>query len=405
MSGPPPRVHDSPAPVRRWSIAEEGRIMRRLSLVPPLPFWHAVRAALCVLTLISAGQGWAAEPDPMTEVQRQAAYARLAKRSADLQAHFASLKEVVHLVRPAVVHIEVVHPGTPRAAVARRGSADETGSGVIVEIDSRKYILTNRHLIKFAQPDSIAVKLSDGRRITPTRIWQDAATDIAVLALGGDEVVTARVGNSDEMDIGDFVLAIGSPFGLSHSVTHGIISAKGRRDLELATDGVNYQDFLQTDASINPGNSGGPLVNLKGEVIGINTAIASSSGHNEGIGFSIPANMVMIVARQLIDHGSVTRGYLGVSLDSKFGASAAAQLGLDRPRGARVTAISPGSPAEAAKIQVGDVVLDFNGVPIEDDNHLVNTVSLTPVGRDVPLTVLRDRQPVKLTVKIAQRSQ
>jgi len=364
-----------------------------------------MRAVLCLLTLAVARPVPAADPAPASESQRAEAYARLAKRSAELQAHFASLKEVVQLVRPAVVHIEVVHPGTSRPVAARRGSADETGSGVIVEIDSRKYILTNRHLIKFAQPDSIAVKLSDGRRITPTRIWQDAATDVAVLALDGDEVVVARVGNSDEMDIGDFVLAIGSPFGLSHSVTHGIISAKGRRDLELATDGVNYQDFIQTDASINPGNSGGPLVNLRGEVIGINTAIASSSGHNEGIGFSIPANMVMVIARQLIDHGSVTRGYLGVSLDSKFGASAAAQLGLDRPRGARVTAVSPGSPAEVAKIQVGDVILDFNGVPIEDDNHLVNTVSLTPVGRDVPLTVFRDRKPIALTVKIAQRTQ
>ena len=359
---------------------------------------------LTATLLLSLAAGARADEPEQTEAQRKAAYARLAEQSSELQAHFSTLKDVVRLVRPAVVHIEVIHPGVARPAVSRRGSADETGSGVLVEIDGRTYILTNRHLIKFAQPDSISVKLSDGRRITPTRIWQDAATDIAVLAVGGDGVLTARTGNSDEMEIGDFVLAIGSPFGLSHSVTHGIISAKGRRDLELATDGVNYQDFLQTDASINPGNSGGPLVNLKGEVIGINTAIASSSGHNEGIGFSIPINMVMIVARQLIDHGSVTRGYLGVSLDSKFGAAAASQLGLDRPRGARVTAITPGSPAEAAKIRVGDVVLEFNGVPIEDDNHLVNTVSLTPVGREVPLTVFRDRQPVKLTVKIADRA-
>ena len=363
--------------------------------------WSPLLTATLLLSLAAGAR--AAESED-TEAQRKAAYARLAEQSSELQSHFSTLKDVVRLVRPAVVHIEVIHPGAARPAVSRRGSADETGSGVLVEIDGRTYILTNRHLIKFAQPDSISVKLSDGRRITPTRIWQDAATDIAMLAVGGDGVLTARTGNSDEMDIGDFVLAIGSPFGLSHSVTHGIISAKGRRDLELATDGVNYQDFLQTDASINPGNSGGPLVNLKGEVIGINTAIASSSGHNEGIGFSIPINMVMIVARQLIDHGSVTRGYLGVSLDSKFGAAAAAQLGLDRPRGARVTAITPGSPAEAAKIRVGDVILEFNGVPIEDDTHLVNTVSLTPVGREVPLTVFRDRQPVKLTVKIANRA-
>lgn len=356
-----------------------------------------------IASLLAVVQVQAAEDEP-TEAQRQAAYERLKSQTTDLQSHFATLKEVVKLVRPAVVHIEVVHPGAPRPAVARRGTADETGSGVIVEIDGKNYILTNRHLVRFAQPESIAAKFANGRRISPTRIWQDAPTDIAVLAVGDEKLQSAHVGNSDEMEIGDFVLAIGSPFGLSHSVTHGIISAKGRRDLELATDGVNYQDFLQTDASINPGNSGGPLVNLRGEVVGINTAIASSSGHNEGIGFSIPINMVMIVARQLIDHGSVTRGYLGVSLDSKFGPAAASQAGLDRPRGARVTAISPGSPAEKAKLRVNDIVLEFNGVPIEDDNHLVNTVSLTPVGRDVPLTVLRDRQQVKLSVKIADRS-
>lgn len=378
--------------------------MLRFALLQISPPLRGVLAGMILLAVAGAAPAFAADPEAQTDAQRQAAYARLAQQSSELQSHFSTLKDVVRLVRPAVVHIEVVHPGASRPAVSRRGSADETGSGVIVEIDGRFYILTNRHLIKFAQPDSITIKLSDGRRITPTRIWQDSATDIAVLAVGSEGLLTARVGNSDDMDIGDFVLAIGSPFGLSHSVTHGIISAKGRRDLELATDGVNYQDFLQTDASINPGNSGGPLVNLRGEVVGINTAIASSSGHNEGIGFSIPVNMVMIVARQLIDHGSVTRGYLGVSLDSKFGASAATQLGLDRPRGARVTAISPGSPAEAAKIRVGDVVLEFNSVPIEDDNHLVNTVSLTPVGRDVPLVVFRDRQPVKLTVKIAERA-
>ncbi|MCE9545076.1 MAG: trypsin-like peptidase domain-containing protein [Planctomycetia bacterium] len=363
-------------------------------------------AAILLLTsaagLLPHGAG-AAEPEMQTEAQRQAAYDQLAREQSQLEAHAAALKQVVRLVRPAVVHIEVTNQGDARPTTSRRGAADETGSGVIVTIEGKPFILTNRHLIRYSTPENISVRLADGRVLHPTHTWQDAGTDIAVMSIAGSGLLAARVGDSDRMEIGDFVLAIGSPFGLSHSVTHGIISAKGRRDLELATDGVNYQDFLQTDASINPGNSGGPLVNLRGEVVGINTAIASSSGHNEGIGFSIPANMVMIVAKQLIDRGAVIRGFLGVSLDSKFSATAAAALGLDRPRGARVTAITPGSPAAEAGIHVGDVILTFNGVPIDDDNHLVNTVSLTEVGHDVPLTVFRDRAELPLKVRIAQR--
>src|SRR6185503_4020578 len=150
------------------------------------------------------------------------------------------------------------------------------------------------------------------------------------MSVAAPGLVPARLGDSGKLEIGDFVLAVGSPFGLSHSVTYGIISAMGRRDLELGDDGVPYQDFLQTDAAINPGNSGGPLLNLRGEVIGINTAIASNSGGNEGIGFTIPINMTMYVARQLIDRGSVAHAYLGVRLDMNFGPEAAAKLGLSR---------------------------------------------------------------------------
>src|SRR5262249_36577839 len=153
------------------------------------------------------------------------------------------------------------------------------------------------------------------------------------------DVVPARLGDSNQLEIGDYVVAVGSPFGLSQSVTSGIVSAKGRRDLDLGDEGGRFQDFLQTDAAINPGNSGGPLINLKGEVIGINTAIASNSGGSEGIGFTIPVNMAMVIVRQLIDHGSVTRAFLGVNLDSKFNASIAARLGMPQPRGARITGI------------------------------------------------------------------
>ena len=223
------------------------------------------------------------------------------------------------------------------------------------------------------------------------------------MAIAADNLVPARLGDSTKLDIGDFVLAVGSPFGLTHSVTYGIISAKGRRDLQLGDDGVQYQDFLQTDAAINPGNSGGPLLNLRGEVIGINTAIASTSGGNEGIGFTIPINMVMVIADQLIERGSVVRAYLGVRLDATFGPEAAAKMGLPRPEGARVTGITQNSPAES-QLRVGDVILAFDGTPIEDDNHLINLVSLTPVNKEVEVHLLRSGKAHNLKVRVGNRT-
>ena len=182
-----------------------------------------------------------------------------------------------------------------------------------MEYGGKNYVLTNRHVIKHATLDNIHIRLASGQEVFPIRVWADLETDVAVMAVDSPNVVPARLGDSGNVEIGDFVLAVGSPFGLSHSVTYGIISAKGRRDLQLGVEGVRYQDFFQTDAAINPGNSGGPLLNLRGEVIGINTAIASSSGGNEGIGFTIPINIAMFVAKQLIDQGSVVRAMLGVT--------------------------------------------------------------------------------------------
>ncbi len=223
------------------------------------------------------------------------------------------------------------------------------------------------------------------------------------MSLETQGLLAARLGDSGKLEIGDFVLAVGSPFGLSHSVTYGIISAKGRRDLRLGDDGVQYQDFLQTDAAINPGNSGGPLLNLRGEVIGLNTAIASASGANEGIGFAIPINMAMVIAEQLVERGMVVRAYLGVRLDSSFGPTEAAKLGLSRPEGARVSGINRNSPAEQARILVGDIILEFDGTRIEDDMHLINLVSLTPVQKEVDVRLLRDGRPISLRLRVANR--
>jgi serine protease Do len=341
----------------------------------------------------------------LTPEERSRQYQQLAKDVAANEMVLGFVKRVAKLTSATVVHIEASKLERTQPRFGSRGRVEEAGSGVIVASSGKFYVLTNRHVIKFAAPEDIKITLYDGRELYPDKVWGDEATDIAVMRVNATDLVAARVGNSDKVEIGEFVVALGSPFGLSKSVTHGIISAKGRRDLELGDDGVRFQDFMQTDAAINPGNSGGPLMNLRGELIGINTAIASNSGGNEGIGFSIPINMVMIVGRQLIDNGKVTRAFLGVNLDSKFTPVIAARLGLPRPRGARITAITPGSPADASDLEVDDVVIQFGSVMVDDDDHLVNLVGLTEVGKQVPVMVFRNRAMMRLTVRVGDRSQ
>lgn len=336
------------------------------------------------------------------EESRDEQFAALAAEVALLEREGNVLKRVIRLTRPSVVHIEARR--SDEAPAVNRQPIEEAGSGVIIDVGGRHYILTNRHVIKHSSIQTINIRLDDGRVLRPTQIWTDRETDIAVLAVAAKDLVAARLADSSKLEIGDFVLAVGSPFGLSHSVTYGIVSAKGRRDLQLGDDGVLYQDFLQTDAAINPGNSGGPLLNLRGEVVGINTAIASSSGGSEGIGFAIPINMVMTVAQQLITHGSVVRAYLGVHLDSSFSAEDALGAGLARASGARVTGVNPKSPAELADLRVGDIILQYDGVRIEDDDHLVNLVSLTPVNKAVTLVIVRGGQSLTKNVKVGNRA-
>ncbi len=231
------------------------------------------------------------------QIARDRKYEALAREAGALEHQSNVLKAVVKLVRPTVVHIEAEKLEAASVHYGRKDSIEEAGSGCIIKINGENFVLTNRHVIKAAAEKNIKIRLADGRLIHPLKVWSDPDTDIAVMSVNAPGLVAARLGNSDGMEIGDFVLAVGSPFGLSHSITFGIVSATGRRDLVLG-ENVKFQDFIQTDAAINPGNSGGPLINLRGEVIGMNTAIASSSGGNEGIGFSIPINMVMIVAKE-----------------------------------------------------------------------------------------------------------
>ncbi|MFM7242866.1 MAG: S1C family serine protease [Planctomycetaceae bacterium] len=345
--------------------------------------------------------------DPMRQVRLSAAererlYEQAARDAEALESQGRQLRRLTDLLRPAVVHIDASKPlSRPRNG---RLTEAEAGSGVIAQVAGITVVITNRHVINRSTLENIAVRLDDGRELTPTRLWADAGTDIAVLQIEADDLQPARLADGDTVRIGDTVLAIGSPFGLSHSVTLGIVSAKGRRDLDLGDGNVKFQDFIQTDAAINPGNSGGPLVNLRGEVIGLNTAIASNSGGSEGIGFAIPIPMVMFVARQLVEHGTVPRAYLGVALDKRFDQHEADRLGMLRPVGARVETITHGAPADIAGIRPDDVVLEFDGRPVEDDDHLMSMVGMTPLDSAVDLTLFRGRQRMVVRLKVASRS-
>ncbi|MFM7034431.1 MAG: S1C family serine protease [Planctomycetia bacterium] len=339
----------------------------------------------------------------LSDREREQLYEQVVREADFLERQAAQLRRLTQLLRPTVVHIDAKKPLLrPKNGKA---SEEEAGSGVIAEVAGRTVVITNRHVINRADLDTIRIRLDDGRQLRPMRLWTDAGTDIAVMEIEGDDLQTARLADRDTVQIGDMVLAIGSPFGLAHSVTLGIVSAKGRRDLDLGDGGVKFQDFIQTDAAINPGNSGGPLVSLRGEVIGLNTAIASNSGGNEGIGFAIPISMVLFVTDQLVRTGTVSRAFLGVRLDGVFTQEAAHQLGLVRPLGARVTAVTKDSPAEVAGIQPGDVILEFDGTAIENDDHLVSLVSTTPTDHTVTLGVFRDRALIELSLPVASREE
>ena len=305
-------------------------------------------------------------------------------------------------VSPTVVHI-VAQKSSRHEGSQRERKFEETGSGVIVHGDKNPglYVLTNHHVVEGGKSSKIRILLHDGRTLSPERIWSDAKADIAVLKLDRDDLPAARLGNSDSAVVGTWVLALGSPFGLMHSVSQGIISARGRHMDELQD--VENQDFLQTDAAINPGNSGGPLVNMKGEVIGINNSIASNGGGNEGVGFSIPINLARWIMNELIGHGHVTRGALGVELQPNFRQEDATNLGLDRPQGALIDKVQAESPAARGGLQDGDVVLRFGGVEIHDLNHLINTVSMTPVGVPADVVIWRNRKELQLRITVGDR--
>jgi serine protease Do len=339
---------------------------------------------------------------------RDEQYAQISQEVEILERQQSLLRRVVRLVSPTVVHIEAVkeeqapESGTFKSASPKR--IEEAGSGFVARISQSTVILTNRHVVHGAPLHSIRIETSDGGIINPRRVLEDPSTDIAVLDIDGVDLPSARTADSREVAIGDYVFAVGSPFGLNHSVSYGIVSAKGRRNLELGSKQIVFQDFIQTDAAINPGNSGGPLMNLRGEVVGINTAIASNSGGSEGIGFAIPINIAMNVAQQLVERGGIQRSYLGVSVDPVFNNPTRSAPGAPRPKGAFVKVVRPNSPAEQVGMKYGDVILEFDGNVVDNDEHLVQLVGLTAMDRPIEVVFLREGQQYKLNVTLVPLS-
>ena len=285
-------------------------------------------------------------------------------------------------------------PGMDESPDMRSMPQSSSGSGVI--IDKSGIVLTNNHVV--AGGGKVVVKLHDGREFEATEVKTDPNTDIAVVKIKADgDLPAAVMGNSDVMRIGDWVLALGQPFGLQDTVTAGIISAK-QRNVAI----TKHAEFLQTDAAINPGNSGGPLVNLEGEVVGINTAINSTSGGNQGIGFAVPVNVAKWVSSQLLKDGKVHRAYLGVGIQPVT-QDLAGQFGLKTPSGALVTDVFPDSPAAKAGIQPQDVIVEFAGSPIAHAGQLPAIANRTPIGSKQSVVVLRDGKRVELTMTVREK--
>ena len=324
-----------------------------------------------------------------------------------------AIAEVAQETIPAVVHInisqsrEVANPLLPfnndpffhfffnGRKMPRKFKEELKGLGTGMIIDGQGHILTNNHVV--AGATKINVLLADGKSYPGKVVGTDPKTDLAVIQISADEKLpTVTFGDSDKIAVGDWVVAIGHPRGLDETVTQGIISAKHRSGVLNPT---SYQDYLQTDAAINPGNSGGPLLNLEGQVIGVNAAIATESGGFEGIGFAIPSNMAVHVAKALIANGKVSRGWLGVSIGNPTPEQMTA-LNLQNNKGALITDVAPGSPAQKAGLEKNDLVVQYQGQPIADSASLQSRVADTAIGTDASMEVMRDGKPVDVTVKI-----
>jgi Do/DeqQ family serine protease len=320
-----------------------------------------------------------------------------------------SVAPVLRAVTPGVVNIavkarvRVSNPllddpifrrffNVPTGPIERETQA--SGSGVIVDAGNG-YVLTNNHVVQGA--DVIEVVLRDKRRFKAKLVGRDQGTDVAVLQIKAEDLTAVPLGDSDKIEVGDFVLAIGNPFGLGQTVTSGIVSALGRSGLGIE----GYEDFIQTDAAINPGNSGGALVDLKGRLIGINTAILAPSGGNVGVGFAVPINMARTVMEQLIKFGHIDRGWIGVS-GQDVTPDLSQALHTKRTSGAVISGVAPNSPAQRAGLQPGDIVISVGGTPVDGWQPFLNRLGLARVDEDLSLEIERAGKPLAVSVRVTK---
>ena len=286
-------------------------------------------------------------------------------------------------------------PGLRRHSAPRKPEVDQASGFVFAHGDGKSYILTNDHVVEAA--GTIRVKLLDGREFDASVKGSDPKSDIAVLEVAAPDLPALDWGDSNQLEVGEWVVAIGNPFGLSHTLTVGVVSAKGRSSI-----GINdYEDFIQTDAAINPGNSGGPLVNLDGQVVGMNTAIFSRSGGHMGVGFAIPSALAGNIAAQLVANGQVVRGYIGLAVQP-LGADQLRALGLEGSRGLLVNRVNPGSPGERSGLRVGDVLLGMDGVALADGGHYRNRTAQAIPGTRVVLNILREGRQINVPVQVGR---
>jgi serine protease Do len=369
---------------------------------------------LLVIIALAAGYFAGSSLDIFGPERSSSPYIYNFKTPSGLKGEGSAFSDIVKVVSPTVVNISttktIKNDTIPFSQLfespfdelfepfrtPREHKEPSLGSGVIVSADG--YIITNYHVVE--KSEEIKVILFDKQEFEGKIIGSDPKTDIAVIKINAKELPAIKWGNSDELQVGEFVLAFGNPFGLSHTVTMGIVSAMGRASVGIA----DYEDFIQTDAAINPGNSGGPLVNIKGELIGVNTAIFSKTGGYQGIGFAVPSNMVNSVMTQLINDGKVTRGWLGVAIQNVT-PELAKEFGLKRSKGALVTDVFKKSPAEEAGLQRGDIILEVSKKEVSDVETLRNIVAQSKVGSAVKMQVLRDKKTISLEAIVEELSQ
>lgn len=348
------------------------------------------------LTFYFMSKSIAPEHMPFIQIPKQIeetsrAFSEIAKSVSPSVVNISTTKVVRRQQTPFDEFFNFLQPFPDRET--RRWKERSLGSGVIVSTDG--YIVTNNHVVE--QADEISVTLYDKKSFRATVVGTDPKTDIAIIKINASGLPVIPWGDSNRLQVGEFVLAIGNPFGLNHTVTMGIISAIGRADVGI----VDYEDFIQTDAAINPGNSGGPLVNIRGELIGINTAIFSKTGGYQGIGFAAPSNMVQLVIDQLRKKGKVTRGWIGVTIQ-ELTPDLAHEFGAEAANGVLVSDIAKGGPAHRAGIKRGDIILEFDGKRIRDTAALRNMAAQSKIGSQVEIKLLRQKREMTVRATIVE---